>query len=156
MGGDALHEAFRAVARTDFLRPRDQSNAGVDAPIAIGEGQTNSQPRTVFAMLELLDVQPGQRVLDVGSGSGWTTALLAHLVGPTGIVIGTELVPELVAFGGANLAKYDFNATKYLPYGPVKDVIPYLIRRAQENTSVAGQTGSELVLLKKEIRRRKK
>ena len=108
MGGDALHEAFRAVARADFLRPRDQSNAGVDAPIAIGEGQTNSQPRTVFAMLELLDVQPGQRVLDVGSGSGWTTALLAHLVGPTGIVIGTELVPDLVAFGAANLAKYDF------------------------------------------------
>ena len=108
MGGDALHEAFRAVARADFLRPRDQSNSGVDAPIAIGEGQTNSQPRTVFAMLELLDVQPGQRVLDVGSGSGWTTALLAHLVGPTGIVIGTELVPDLVAFGAANLAKYDF------------------------------------------------
>lgn len=108
MGGDALHEAFRAVARAEFLRPSDQSNAGVDAPIAIGEGQTNSQPRTVFAMLELLDVRPGQRVLDVGSGSGWTTALLAHLVGPTGIVIGTELVPELVAFGTANLAKYDF------------------------------------------------
>jgi protein-L-isoaspartate(D-aspartate) O-methyltransferase len=108
MGGDALHEAFRAVARADFLRPGDQSNAGVDAPIAIGEGQTNSQPRTVFAMLELLDAQPGQRVLDVGSGSGWTTALLAHLVGPTGIVIGTELVPGLVAFGAANLAKYDF------------------------------------------------
>lgn len=55
-----------------------------------------------------------------------------------------------------NLARLGFNATKYLPYGPVKDVIPYLIRRAQENTSVAGQTGSELVLIKKEIARRKK
>ncbi|MES2620539.1 MAG: proline dehydrogenase family protein [Bacteroidota bacterium] len=54
-----------------------------------------------------------------------------------------------------NLAKLGFNATKYLPYGPVKDVIPYLIRRAQENTSVAGQTGSELVLIKQEIARRK-
>ena len=109
MGGEAfLHEAFRAVARDDFLRPDDHSKAGVDAPIAIGCGQTNSQPRTVFAMFELLDVQPGHRVLDVGSGSGWTAALLAHIVGPTGIVIGTELEPELVAFGSANLAKYDF------------------------------------------------
>jgi proline dehydrogenase len=54
-----------------------------------------------------------------------------------------------------NLAEYGFHATKYLPYGPVKDVIPYLIRRAQENTSVSGQTGSELLLITKEIQRRK-
>ncbi len=108
MGGEALHEAFRVVTRADFLRADDVTRAGLDAPIAIGAGQTNSQPRTVFAMLELLDVQPGQRVLDVGSGSGWTTALLAHLVGPTGIVIGTELEPDLLAFGTENLAKYDF------------------------------------------------
>lgn len=54
-----------------------------------------------------------------------------------------------------NLAKYGFQATKYLPYGPVKDVVPYLIRRAQENTSVAGQTGRELLLIKRELVRRK-
>jgi len=108
MGADALHEAFRVVTRADFLRPEDRSSAGLDGPIPIGDGQTNSQPRTVFAMLELLDVHSGQRVLDVGSGSGWTTALLAQLVGPTGTVIGTELEPHLVAFGTANLAAYDF------------------------------------------------
>jgi len=55
-----------------------------------------------------------------------------------------------------NMAELGFNATKYLPYGPVKDVIPYLIRRAQENTSVAGQTTRELSLIKKEINRRSK
>lgn len=54
-----------------------------------------------------------------------------------------------------NQAKLGFSATKYLPYGPVKDVIPYLIRRAQENTSVAGQTTRELSLIKKELKRRK-
>ena len=53
-----------------------------------------------------------------------------------------------------NEAKLGFNATKYLPYGPVKDVIPYLIRRAQENTSVAGQTTRELSLIIKELKRR--
>jgi proline dehydrogenase len=55
-----------------------------------------------------------------------------------------------------NLAKAGFNITKYLPYGPVGDVIPYLMRRAQENTSVAGQTGRELSLIRKERKRRKK
>jgi proline dehydrogenase len=55
-----------------------------------------------------------------------------------------------------NLAKLEFNTTKYLPYGPVKDVVPYLIRRAQENTSVSGQTGRELSLIKMEIKRRSK
>ena len=52
-------------------------------------------------MLELLDVHAGHRVLDVGSGSGWTTALLAELVGPTGWVLGVERVPDLVRAGGA-------------------------------------------------------
>ena len=54
-----------------------------------------------------------------------------------------------------NLAKSGYNASKYMPYGPVADVIPYLIRRAQENTSVAGQMGRELKLLKTEIKRRR-
>ncbi len=54
-----------------------------------------------------------------------------------------------------NLSYLGYRVAKYLPYGPVKDVLPYLMRRAQENTSVAGQTGRELLLINKEIRRRK-
>ncbi len=54
-----------------------------------------------------------------------------------------------------NLAKAGYNVAKYLPFGPVRDVMPYLIRRAEENTSVAGQTNRELELLKKEKKRRK-
>jgi len=54
-----------------------------------------------------------------------------------------------------NLAHSGYHVAKYLPYGPVKDVIPYLMRRAQENTSVAGQTSRELSLIRKEIKRRK-
>ncbi len=54
-----------------------------------------------------------------------------------------------------NLAKEKFNVSKYLPFGPLKDVVPYLMRRAQENSSVAGQTGRELGLIKKELERRK-
>ncbi|HQE12379.1 MAG TPA: proline dehydrogenase family protein, partial [Flavipsychrobacter sp.] len=54
-----------------------------------------------------------------------------------------------------NLANAGYKVAKYMPYGPVKDVIPYLMRRAQENTSVAGQTGRELLLINKELKRRK-
>lgn len=54
-----------------------------------------------------------------------------------------------------NLAKAGCSVSKYLPFGPIKDVVPYLMRRAQENTSVGGQTGRELALIKKELQRRK-
>jgi len=54
-----------------------------------------------------------------------------------------------------NLASNRYSVSKYLPFGPLKEVIPYLMRRAQENTSISGQTGRELSLLKKEIKRRK-
>jgi proline dehydrogenase len=54
-----------------------------------------------------------------------------------------------------NLAKEGFKVSKYLPFGPIRDVIPYLMRRAQENSSVSGQTGRELSLINKELRRRK-
>ena len=53
-----------------------------------------------------------------------------------------------------NLAKYGFNVAKYLPFGPVRDVMPYLIRRAEENSSIAGQTSREFALLQKEVNRR--
>ncbi len=97
--------AFAVVDRAEFLRPDDRSAADYDGPLPIGLGQTNSQPRTVHAMLRLLELETGHRVLDVGSGSGWTTALLAHLVGPSGSVFGVELEPDLAAWGAANLGR---------------------------------------------------
>ena len=104
---DAVEVAFAALPRADFLPAQVRSRAAYDGPLRIAAGQTNSQPRTVADMLRLLDLRPGQHVLDVGAGSGWSTALLAHLVGPTGSVTGVELEPELVAFGSANLAATD-------------------------------------------------
>lgn len=105
MDADRVADAFAAVPRAWFLPPSERPRARHDGPLQIGHGQTNSQPRTVEAMLRLLDVRSGHRVLDVGAGSGWSTALLAHLTGPEGEVRGVELEPELVAFGRANLAR---------------------------------------------------
>ncbi|PWH07196.1 protein-L-isoaspartate carboxylmethyltransferase [Brachybacterium endophyticum] len=106
MRNDALHRAFDEVPRSDFLPEEVRSHAGVDAPLPLVDGQTNSQPSTVATMLGLLGPQPGHRVLDVGSGSGWTTALLTHLVAPDGFVLGVEIVAELVSSGRAALAPY--------------------------------------------------
>ena len=100
---DAVAAAMRAVDRRAFLPRAQRRWAGQDRPLAIGHGQTNSQPRTVEDMLRLLDVQPGHGVLDVGAGSGWTTALLAQLTGDTGSVRGVELEAELAVWGADNL-----------------------------------------------------
>lgn len=99
-------EAFRQIKREDFVLPQDRQDAYVDAPLPIGYGATISQPTTVAIMLELLQPQRGENVLDVGSGSGWTAALLAHCVGPSGRVFGIEIVPELVNQANDNLKQY--------------------------------------------------
>jgi protein-L-isoaspartate(D-aspartate) O-methyltransferase len=104
-----IRAAFEAVHRADFLPEDQRANAALDRALPIGYHQTNSQPRTVFNMLTLLDAHEGHRVLDVGSGSGWTTALLGHLVGPKGRVLGVELVPELVAWSRENLRGYEMD-----------------------------------------------
>ncbi|KXB08107.1 hypothetical protein AKJ56_01820, partial [candidate division MSBL1 archaeon SCGC-AAA382N08] len=73
-----------------------------------GHGQTISQPLVVAFMLEKLELEQGDKVLDIGSGSGWTTALLSHIVGSEGKVIGIEIVPELKEFGKQNVSEYNF------------------------------------------------
>lgn len=97
--------AFDAVPRERFLPLDQQRFAAVDRALPLGYDVTNSQPTTVRAMLALLGVEHGDRVLDVGCGSGWSTALLAHLTGPTGLVVGVELVPEVLAMARANLGR---------------------------------------------------
>lgn len=92
----AVDAAFRRHPRARFLPAGQRPYAAENRPLPIGAGQTNSQPSTVADMLRLLDVRTGQKVLDVGSGSGWSSALLGELVGPAGQVHAVELVSMLV------------------------------------------------------------
>lgn len=102
-----INEAIEATPRARFLPEKVRDRAEEDRPLPIGRNQTNSQPTTVRDMLYLLDVQPGDSVLDVGAGSGWTTALLAYLTGSEGSVLGLEIEPELVEFGATNLSHFE-------------------------------------------------
>jgi len=105
---EAIIEAFLKIDRAEFVPEDLKSEAYANAPLPIGEGQTISQPLTVAFMLELLNPCPGQSILDIGSGSGWTTALLSHIVGNKGKVTALEIIPRLYEMSRKNISKFNF------------------------------------------------
>lgn len=104
-----LTEAFSKIDRKDFTPEELKDLAYGDHPLPIGKGQTISQPYTVAFMMELLEPRSDEKILDVGAGSGWTSAILASVVEKdNGKVFAMERIPKLCDFGKNNLAKYDF------------------------------------------------
>jgi protein-L-isoaspartate(D-aspartate) O-methyltransferase len=101
-------KAFKKIDRADFVPVDKVSEAYNDYPLPIGYGQTISQPTTVAFMFELLKPEKGNLILDIGSGSGWTTALLATIVGNKGFIEAVEVIPQLIRFGKENIKKYKF------------------------------------------------
>jgi len=98
--------AFKNIDRANFVPRKFKKEAYVNAPLPIGHGQTISQPLTVAFMLELLAPGPSEKVLDIGAGSGWQTAILAEAVGENGAVFAVERIPEIAEFGKKNLSAY--------------------------------------------------
>ncbi|NPA26072.1 MAG: protein-L-isoaspartate(D-aspartate) O-methyltransferase [Chloroflexi bacterium] len=94
--------AMRAIPRHWFVRPEDQAWAYRDGPLPIGYGQTISQPYIIARMLELLDPKPHEKVLEVGTGSGYQAALLGLLADEVHTV---ERIPELAAQAAERLAR---------------------------------------------------
>lgn len=91
----AVLAAMKAVRRHLFVPERNRPDAYIDRPLDIGEGQTISAPHMVGIMAEKLDLRPGQKVLEIGGGSGYHAAVVAHLVGPSGRVYSVERLPAL-------------------------------------------------------------
>jgi proline dehydrogenase len=119
------------------------------------ETDTNFNNAVSYILENLNDIS-----LFIGSHNEESSYAAMHLMAKMGLKNNDERVWFGQLYGMSdhisfNLASKGYNVAKYIPFGPVKDVMPYLIRRAEENTSVAGQTGRELSLLTKEKQRRK-
>jgi len=165
---DDIETAFKAIPRVKFLPPDVAIDAAQNYAIPIGFGQTNSQPETVELMLRWLEVEPGQNILDVGSGSGLTTGLLAHLIGRSGHVTAVEIIPELVEFGRDNCARLGIiNATfhaagriigwpKHAPYDRILvsasgDTIPdALVRQLKPNGRMVIPVRESIIIMDKD------
>jgi proline dehydrogenase len=119
-----------------------------------------SSDRDFDAALELCLKNIDHTALVAGSHNEKSTLVLIDLMSKHGVVPSDPRIYFAQLFGMSdhisfNLSHAGFNVAKYVPYGPISEVIPYLIRRANENTSVKGQTGRELSLIMKELTRRK-
>jgi protein-L-isoaspartate(D-aspartate) O-methyltransferase len=99
----AIIQAFIDVDRASFTPDEHRGHAYEDVAIPLAPGASLSQPSTVAFMLELLQPRPNNSVLEVGAGSGFQTALLAHLVGPAGTVYAVELQPNVATITRSNL-----------------------------------------------------
>jgi protein-L-isoaspartate(D-aspartate) O-methyltransferase len=95
-----------AIRREDFCWPGTEAEAYADSPLPLGgTGQTISAPHMVAMMLEALKLRPGDRVLEVGAGSGYNAACMTHMVGKKGKVLSVELRPDLAEFARKNVKR---------------------------------------------------
>lgn len=101
-------DAFKKIDRGNFVTQENKGMAYENTALPIGKKQTISQPLVVAFMLELLEPKAGERVLEIGSGSGWNTALIAELIGENGKIFSVERIEELHNFAKNNLGKYGF------------------------------------------------
>ena len=100
-----VEKAMRRVPREEFVLERLRGDAYVDTPLPIGVGQTISAPHMVVIMVEKLDLKPGHKVLEIGSGSGYHAAVVAEAVAPGGHVHTVERVEPLARFAEDNLRR---------------------------------------------------
>src|SRR3989344_3388868 len=97
--------AFRKIPREEFIEESRREESYGDYPLPIGEGQTISQPTTVAIMTQGLELEEGHKVLEVGAGSGYQAAIIGEIIGPKGMIISTEIVPELAELAKKNVGK---------------------------------------------------
>ena len=158
----AVDEGFKIgakVVRGAYMEKENDraEDKGYETPICANKSLTDENfNASLDYMMEHLD----KFVIFSGTHNEQSSLRLIDLMDKYGLPSNDERIWFGQLFGMSdhityNLAASGYNSVKYLPYGPVRDVMPYLIRRAEENTSVAGQTSRELALITKERKRRK-
>jgi len=105
LNDDNVESAFRNIPRHEFVPISELDRAYDNEPLSIMKDQTISQPGVVSRMTEWLDVKDGQKILEIGTGSAWQTAILSYLIG-TGTIYSVEIHSELVKFAKENLEKF--------------------------------------------------
>jgi protein-L-isoaspartate(D-aspartate) O-methyltransferase len=110
---ETIEKALLEVDRALFVTPSAKNYAYADIPLPIAEGQTISQPTTVVFMLELLSLKSGDKVLDIGAGSGWTSCLLGEIVRKNGEVFAYEINNVVGNFGTTNIKKFGAKNVHY-------------------------------------------
>jgi len=103
---DKILKVFEKVPRENFILQKYASDAYFDEPLPIGYGQTISQPTTVAIMTSALNPKTGQKILEIGTGSGYQAAILSELAGEAGKVYTLERIKELASFARKNLKDY--------------------------------------------------
>lgn len=139
----SLIDVFEKIDRADFVPDDLKNEAYFNQPLPIGFGQTISQPLTVAFMLELLEPKQEEKILDVGAGSGWVSALLAQIVGEKGRVYAFERIPELCEFGKKNIDKYGF-VEKGMVELICGDASKGYQKKAPFDKIIAGAAGNEI------------
>ena len=98
-------DAFRKVPRFDFVPEKYISSFAGDYPLPLKNGQTISQPYTVAILLEALNPKKNEKILEIGTGSGWTAGLIGHIVGKKGKVVSIDIFEDLIEFAKENMEK---------------------------------------------------
>ncbi len=101
-------QAFRKVPRHEFVPENIRDSSYSDQPLPIGHGQTISAPSMIAIMMESLGLVPGQKVLEIGAGSGYNAALTAEIIGQKGKVVTVERIAKLAEFAEANLRRIGY------------------------------------------------
>ena len=111
---ERLFKAFKKIPREKFIEKALLAEAYGDYPLPIGAGQTISQPTTVMIMTDALELKEGDKVLEVGAGSGYQAAIIAEVIGKKGKVITTEIIPKLAEFSRDNIEKSKIKNVKII------------------------------------------
>ncbi len=161
-----VEKAFLDIPRENFIHEKNISYAYYDTPLEIGNGQTISAPHMVAIMCENLDLKHGQKILEIGTGSGYHAAIVSKIIGQNGLLFSIERIETLANFAKKNLKTTGINNVKVImgdgslgskensPYDRIyvtcaaPDIPPSLIDQLKDGGKLLIPVGKTICILK--------